>query len=261
MYLHHEETIRRFVDCHSQDQELLAIILGGSIAHGYATERSDVDLMFVVSQENYNRRVASGSLTYWERESCTYEEGYIDGKYISMDFIRQVSEIGSEPARFAFQDAYPVFSRISGLEEALHTAAQYPVENKLENLKRFHAQFDGWNWYTGEAMKRDQAYLLSMAVSKMALFSGRLILAHNELLYPSHKWFYKQLEQAPQKPEHLIELIDQMVRRPAQSSIEAVYQAIESFTKWPKSDSWPNQFVRDSELTWLLNGYTPIDDV
>ncbi len=58
-------------------------------------------------------------------------------------------------------------------------------------------------WYTKEARKRDNRYLLGLAVNKMVLFGGRVMLAHNEILCPFHKWFLKVLEQAPDRPSRI----------------------------------------------------------
>ena len=48
----------------------------------------------------------------------------------------------------------------------------------------------------------------------MILFGGRLILAHNEILYPFHKWFMRVLGSAPNKPEWLMECIDDLASAP-----------------------------------------------
>jgi predicted nucleotidyltransferase len=89
---HHRATIERANATIAARDETLAVLVGGSIAHGFETPASDVDVMLVVSDDDYRRRL----------ESATYEGGYVDGKYISVDFIRTVAERGNEPSRFAF---------------------------------------------------------------------------------------------------------------------------------------------------------------
>lgn len=147
MFKHHQETIDRVVDEFKAADYVLAVVVGGSVAHGFATETSDVDIMLLVDNEEYESRLRTGNLTYFNREICTYEGGYVDGKYITMDFLRQVAEKGSEPARFAFKDAFVAFSRVEGLEDLLATASRYPVEYKSDRIRKLYAQFEAWKWF------------------------------------------------------------------------------------------------------------------
>jgi len=119
LFKHHQETIERVVQQLSATDAVLAVIVGGSVAHGFATESSDVDIMIVVSSEEYESRKRTGRLTYFNNQICTYEGGYVDGKYITIDFMKLVAEKGSEPARFAFKDAFMALSRADGLKQLL----------------------------------------------------------------------------------------------------------------------------------------------
>lgn len=67
---------------------------------------------------------------YYEEEVCPWERGYVDGKCISVEFIEKVCELGSEPAKFAFKDAFVTYSKIAGLENLIEKAASYPIRNK-----------------------------------------------------------------------------------------------------------------------------------
>lgn len=79
---------------------------------------------------------------------------------------RQVAERGSEPARFAFQDARVLFTRIPDLDSLVRAAARYPVESKTERMRRFRAQLDAWHWYAHEALRHTNHYLLTLSLSK-----------------------------------------------------------------------------------------------
>lgn len=261
MFKHHEETIKNVADKLKKDHEVLAMLVSGSIAHGFAREDSDVDIMIVVSEENLAIRSQNGQKTYFERESCTYEGGYIDGKYISLNFIKKVAEMGSEPARFAFEGVMIAFSNIDGLQELLNSVVRYPTEAKTDRIERFYAQLQAWRWYCDEALKKGNAYLLNFAVSNLILFAGRLILAHNETLYPYHKWFLQVLEDVPSKPENLMENIQNTLKEPVAEHIEALFRCVVDFRDWNASSlNWPVLFMNDSELNWL-DGKTPIADI
>lgn len=261
MHPHQRETIQRTVEHFSADPEVEALLLGGSIAHGFHTAQSDVDVMILVSDADFARRVETGGTCFFSRELCTYPEGYVDGKYVSVGFLEKVRERGSEPARFAFQDAQVLFARRAGLEELLRSIAAYPTAEKAARLWRFQAQFEAWYWYCGEALKRDNLPLLRTVVGKLTLFGGRIVLAHNERLYPFHKWFLRVLAGAPDKPPRLLELIQELAEAPTRERIDAFAATIKGFRGWEISHAtWPAQFMRDSEHNWV-DRPAPVDDI
>ena len=261
MYSHHTQSIQNVTAHFQHDPEVLALLLVGSIAHGFESQTSDVDIMILVSEETYQRRFQKGDIHFYNKELCTYEGGYVDGKYLSLEFVKQVTAKGSEPARFAFAGGQVLFSKVDGFAEQVHKAEQYPFAEKAERIKRFYAQFEAWHWYCGEALAKDNRYLLGTSVSKLVLFGGRLILAHNEILYPYHKWFLKVLEQAKDKPSDLQACIQTLNESPTAENIEAFYEKIKTFQAWSDNPySWPAQFMLDSELNWM-DGRTPVDDL
>ena len=265
MYTHHRETIEKIKDAFKDRDGILAVLLGGSVAHGFCTESSDVDIMLIVSEEEYVRRRDTDQLLYWDNTLPTYEGGYVDGKYISIEFMKKVRERGSEPARFAFQDAQIILSNMEGLSELLEGITRYPLEGKALRMARFYAQLEAWKWYCGEAIRHGNAYLLNLAVSKLILFGGRLILAHNEMLYPYHKWFLRVLSGAPDKPEDMMVHIEGLLREASGENVDAFYDCINGFRQWVGDDisygqSWGQFFMYDSELNWL-SGHTPVDDL
>ncbi|WP_028591754.1 nucleotidyltransferase domain-containing protein [Paenibacillus massiliensis] len=260
MYLHHQEAITVITNKLKTREDVLGIIVGGSVAHGYAKEDSDIDLMLVVSDEDFRARLDSGDVSYYEKEATPYEGGYVDGKYTSISYIRQVAESGSEPARFAYRDAIVTYSEVDGLEELVAAASQYPKARKEEMIEKFYAQFEGWKWLYYEGAKRNETYLMEYAIPQFVLFAGRLILAHNEVVYPYHKWFMTVLGEAIDKPEGLIEQMDAVLKTKSPEHVEQLFDNVNQFRTWPKNEKgWHVRFMLDSELNWL-SGYVPIAD-
>ena len=261
MYPHQAATIQRVVDHFRGDVELEALLLGGSVAHGFARTDSDVDVMFVVAEESYTERSRRGKLVYSSSELCAEPTPYVDGKFLTAAMLGAVAEKGSEPARFAFQGSCVLYSRLDGLGKTLELITRYPVEGKAERMRRFAAQLEAWSWYASEALKHDNAYLLGVSIGKLVLFGGRLILAHNELLYPYHKWFLRVLEDAPDKPAELMPTIRALYTDPSAAAIGRFCEMVKGFRDWdPSGVFWPVQFMADSELNWM-NGAPPIDDL
>ncbi|HEX3076854.1 MAG TPA: nucleotidyltransferase domain-containing protein [Lachnospiraceae bacterium] len=261
MYNHHKLAIETVTNKLKLKENILGVIIGGSVAHGFAGENSDIDLMLVLSDEDYKKAIETGDINYYETEATPYEGGYVDGKYTSIEFIKKTSMYGSEPARFAFKDAFVTYSKIEGLEELVKDACRYPLERKIENMEKFYAQFEAWRWYYYEGMKRNDEYLISISISNYVLFAGRLILAYNETLFPYHKWFMRVLEEVSSKPDNLLQYMNKVLETKSAESVELLYNSIVNFHTWTTSDKhWCIRFMMDSELNWL-EGCVPIADL
>ncbi len=116
MYPHHERALEKVKAHFEQDPTILALLFGGSLAKGWGSETSDVDIMLIVSEEEFARRDRSGELLYFSLDFTDYEGGYIDGKYQSVAFLEEIAECGSEVARAAFYGVQIVFSRLPDLD-------------------------------------------------------------------------------------------------------------------------------------------------
>lgn len=246
------QAIERTAEVFLGQPDVLALFLGGSLAHGFATEGSDVDVMIVVSDADLARRAAEGRTTFFDRDLCAYEGGYVDGKYVSPGFLAEVAARGSEPSRFAFQDARVLFARDEAIARLAAEIPRYPVAEKAERIARFAAQLEAWTWYAGEASKKGDPWLVSTAVSRVGLFAGRMVLAHNELLFPFHKWFLRVLEGARVKPPGMVERIRELARAPTLPEVTAFVDEVRAFRSWETGPAkWPVLFMRDTELDWM----------
>jgi hypothetical protein len=74
--------------------------------------------------------------------------------------------------------------------------------------------------------------LLGTTISKLILFGGRLVLAHNEMLYPYHKWFLKVLGSAKDKPFDLMVCIQTLNESPTAENVEAFYKKVKTVQLW-----------------------------
>jgi predicted nucleotidyltransferase len=258
---HHRATIERAAARLRLRDDVRAVIVGGSVAHGFATPTSDVDLLIVVGDDEWERRLAAGDVTELDLESPTYEGGYVDCKYTSVGFVRDVAARGSETARFAFAGVTVAWSRMDGLEDDLRAAARYPTEGREDRIRAFHAQLEYWHWMHGEGVRSDNAYTRAMAAPNVVLFAGRLILAHNAVLYPGHKWLLRVLRDVPDQPAGLMAAIAEVVERPDRPSVDGLVELVTAFRDWGVAGQhWGARFMVDTELAWL-RGKPPIADL
>ena len=194
---------------------MLAVLFGGSLARGQGRPDSDIDLMVIVTEAESARRTAELDVEVVRPLDHLYAGGYFDAKCLDMAFLRDVDDHGTETARWAFTAVQLVLGGTAEIESLIARIPVYPEAAREENILDFVAQVRLLRWFVGEAAKRDEPYLMSYATSRLALFSGRVFLAWNRMLYPFHKWFLTEVERAPERPADLPELIRTVVSRPA----------------------------------------------
>jgi hypothetical protein len=259
----HREAVERLKSLYQDDPGALALLLGGSIVKGTEQEFSDVDFMVVVSDEEFVRRRKERDFFIHVKELFKSPAGsfYGDGKAISLSFLQQAAERGSEPTRWSFGGVQVLFSRIEGLPGLIESIPVYRENERAEKIRRFHAQtlaFKGF--FAQEAEKRSDSYLRSQAALTLALFGGRMILAHNRMLFPGHKWFMHELRKAPEKPANLIELTEALLSNPCADTTKDYADAILGFTKWDADPrEWAPRYIEDCEWNWL-DGPPPLAD-
>ncbi len=260
MLEHHRQACDRLVSEFEGDPSFRAVILSGSVARDWARDDSDIDLILIATDEEYGRRRRDDDIHYLNTEACDYEGGYAEGKIIPLSFLEEVADHGSEPARAAFAGNRILYSRIPDLEVLLERATAYPEAERIPKIQSFYAHFLIYYWYLGEALRWDDRYLLTHATANFSLFAGRMILAHNRMLYPYHKWFMSELRRAPERPDDLVECLEAVLERPCKENADAVLASVANFRDWEKpTTDVATRFMEDSERNWR-DGLAPIGD-
>jgi hypothetical protein len=258
---HHAQAVAGFVARYGGRDEFLAVLLVGSLAHGFATAASDVDVALVATEEEFSRREREHRLAFVERDLCRYPGGYVDVKVTSPSLLQRVAERGSDPARYAFQGAVILASRHPTLGDLLARAARFPVEQKGVREMRFLCQVQAWTWYMGEAESHGDAYLKAVATQKLALFACRVVLNRNETLFPYHKWLLREASRVPSQPEGFTVRLHDLLDRPSLATAQRLRDTVFTFVgEAGRGLDWPAQFMVDSELNWLHHE-APVDDL
>ena len=255
IYIHHQKAIDYITDKFRSDPQVNALLVSGSIAHGFNDKYSDIDINIIVSDSVYEQKMNNNAVTYWESAARFYKDGYFDGKYITLDYLNTAAERGSEPARFALRDSLIAFDKTGLAADCIARIGTYDTGLARKNTVRFLSQFEGWKWYCDEAIKRKNKYLLETSVSRLILFSGRLILAFNKIFFPYHKWFLKVLETAPCKPPKLMKTIYKLLDNKNEKTVNELYKIIKEYKDWTNGAefNWSSHFVHDIETVWIRN--------
>jgi hypothetical protein len=258
---HHAQAIDAFVARYGARDEFVGLLLVGSLAHGFATAASDVDVVLVATEDEFVRREREHRLAFAEHDLCAYPGGYVDAKVTSPALLQRVAERGSDPARYAFHNAVILVSRDPALDDLLARAARFPVEQKAMREGRFLCQVQAWTWYMGQAEAHADAYLKAVATQKLALFACRVVLNRNETLFPYHKWLLRETTRLPSQPEGFAICLHDLLERPSVVAAERLRDAVLTFVgEAGRGLDWPTQFMIDSELNWLHHE-APIDDL
>ena len=261
MERHHAQAIDGFLARFGSSDEFVALLLVGSLAHGFATPSSDVDVILVATEDEYRRRQSDHRLAFVERDLCGYAGGYVDCKVTALSLLHLVADGGSDPARYAFKDATILSSRENTLGACLARIVRFPIEQKAAREHRFLCQVLAWTWYMGQAEAHRDAYLTAVATQKLALFACRVVLNRNEALFPYHKWLVRETSRAPLQPEGFATYLRELLERPSLASAQRLQDAVLAFVgEAGRGLDWPMQFMVDSELNWLHHE-APVDDL
>ena len=257
---HHQRAIDCLADEYRDDPRFPALIIGGSVAKGFARDDSDVDFMIVATDEEFNRRMASSDLFINRTDLCDYDGGYVDGKIVSRSFLDDVAAKGNEPSRAAFEGAFTAYSRDADIEPLLARIATYPESGHDERIRAFYSMVFIQNWLFHEAARHGNRYTMLRAASQLALFAGRLMLAHNRRLFPYHKWLPRTLELVPDKPADMMRHFNALLDQPTAEHATALFELVRDFRDWGVSDldayTW---FMTDVEWSWMTDS-TPMED-
>jgi hypothetical protein len=257
---HHLQVIERLTDLFKDDPRYLALLVGGSLAKGWGEVNSDVDIMLIATDEEYERCVSTGKLWYYNTELCDYPGGYVDGKILNVQFLQDVAKFGSEPARAAFTNVLVAFSHIPQLDQLLEQIPVYQEAEREEKMRAFYSQVQMLNWFVKEAEQKKSVYLMAHATSEMVFYSARLLLAYNRILYPYHKWLMRVVESAPDKPENFLVLAETLLTHGSVDNANALWECISRFRDWNiPFDQGLVRFLQDSEWNWR-NSRAPLQD-
>lgn len=258
---HHRASIDRLREQFADMPMFPALIAGGSVMKGTARPDSDVDVIFVATDEEYARRHAEGELVIiLAGEFADYEDGYVDGKVVNLAFLRDLAERGSEPARSAFVNAEVVYSHLPEVEDHVRRIPHYPDSEAERKMESFYAQVRLLRWFVGEAEKRNDRYLLMRAAADMVLYAGRLVLARNRILFPSHKWFMREVRNAPDQPDGFCDLLDAVLADPCDATAAQLEAAVMVY--YDPDWTWLQvltRFLQDAEWNWR-DGPPPLAD-
>lgn len=192
MYKHHEESIENMKK-YFENMGAIALILGGSVAKGKARPDSDLDGMVILYEDDYSKREKSNATTEVVEGHCTYEGGYFDVKYMTKQYITELAEKGSEPARNGFLGAKILFSNDSEIEKIISDIPVFQIKEKDEKMLSFYSDF--WlNYHYFLKSCNIDGYMRMRTIAEIIYDVYRMILQEQEILFDCNRRLESQME-------------------------------------------------------------------
>lgn len=250
---HHRASLENLIREIEKDDRFLAVILGGSIAHGTERESSDVDVYLVVTDEYFAECMASGDTSFVRYDLCTYPGGYIDGKIIDLHFLEAAADHGSEPTRASFEGSSAPWSRIEGIEALIERIRTVNESDRQSKMDAFYAQVDLWaHYFYNQAVKKDNPYLKHRAVLETVFYASRYVLAENRILFPCHKDLFARLRRVEKCPPDFADSALALLKQPDGEKLDRFCQAFFDFAGPRLTEGQSlSRFIHDSEWNWL----------
>ncbi|HNY21149.1 MAG TPA: nucleotidyltransferase domain-containing protein [Treponemataceae bacterium] len=230
-----QKQIAEITERHRKDKNVVAVILIGSIARGDAREGSDVDYNLVVKER---------------RELCD----------VTKDDLKFTIAHGNELTRWSYTSAKVLYSTDDEIEGLIKQIPVYPENRRQYNMESFVSQIKMHFAYLQLAEYSKNTYLLHETAAKIALFSGRLILADNRVLYPNRKWYSREIQRIEDKPKDFYEKMRELLNAPTIDKARTFIDGLMAYKAYPEpAEGWVNRFNKDSVLSWK-NGTFSIED-
>lgn len=231
MYKHHEESLQIMLDFFKQKPEVIAVVFGGSVAKGCERPDSDLDAMIIVSDEAYEKRLATNTTTETIDGMCTYEGGYFDVKYMTKSYLKDAAEKGSEPTRNSFLKSRVLYSVDPEIEGYVNRIPVFQVQEYSEKMLSFYSNF--WlNYYYFWKSCPIEGYMKLHAANEIIYSLYRMILQENQILFPCNRRLEEFVAKAPKKPENIVALAETFIRNLDTESCDAFVNAYFGFTSY-----------------------------
>lgn len=216
------------------EEGVVALILGDSVAKNEARSYSDLDGMVIFSDSAYEKRAAEGKpLAECVFGRCAYPEGYFDVKYFTKKYLEEAAERGSDPTRNSFVDCKNIFSNDNEIEKLIERIRIYPKDKKTERIKLFHSVLRlSSGYFFNDALASGDPYMLCKCCFEIVYAGLRMLYALNEEFFPSHKKLIEYSERLARKPEGLTSMARTLCEKKDAASRDAFVGAVIGFADW-----------------------------
>ncbi|MCT4598285.1 MAG: nucleotidyltransferase domain-containing protein [Vallitalea sp.] len=249
-----EDTIKYLIEYVSKDESVLGLILCGSIAKGTETDRSDIDVFVVVTEERFKREMSSKNY-FWGTNFDSQEfKVEIDGKIIPKDFLQNVWECGNESIKSTLYHSRVIYSRDDDIEKFLMNKCHLSTQQRNENARKFYSLMVSSRFSADDDL--DNILYVNKCIYDTVFYACRLVLAHNGIYYPCVKNLYKELNNCDKLPINFIPLMKEVMHSYSFDKMVEFYNCVNNyFVKYHFDNRLRKGYVLENELFWYFNTF------
>lgn len=249
-----EDTINQLIKHASKDENILGLILCGSLAKGTETDGSDIDVFVVVTDECFDKEKKIKNYfwgTNFDSEEFKVE---VDGKIIPKDFLSKVWEYGNECVKSTLYHSKVIYSRNADIEKLLENKRFISIKQKNENIRKYYSLMKSCRFSADDDL--ENILFFNKCIYDTVFYACRLVLAHNDVLYPCVKNLHKALKQCKNLPDNFIELMNEVMDSYDFNKMVEFYNCVDSYFKEYRFDNRLRRgYVLENELFWYFNTF------
>lgn len=254
MYQHHKDSIQNLINYFSDRDEIIALVLDGSVAKGTCRPDSDIDGIVIVTEAYYQERKEANILSEVVQGHCTYEGGYFDLKYFTKEIITIAAEKAGEPIRSAFIGSRVLFTRDPEIPDIIAKIPVFQDNEAHEKMMVFCANLalnSGYYW----GLREESKYLKYHIAAQIVYCCYRIILQENRILFPCNRSLEKAVLDAPNHPGNIVELANIFLDRMDDESLNTLLHTTKSWMKFKEPEQFNVLLTKFTEYyeQWWLN--------
>ena len=230
---------------------VLGLILIGSLAKNSGNENSDVDIIVVVTDDEFEKRKLTKNYFCGSLFRQADYPAFIDGKIVNRDYLKKVRTDGNESAKNTFSAVKLLYARDNQIAEILnnHEKSNY---DKSENIRKFYALMKSNRFRADDDL--NNILQLKSSIFSTVFFACRLVLAHNDVRYPCLKNMEREVMKCGRKPENFIRNMRKLLETYSLDELETFYAETEKyFREYAYDDITRKGYVIENEEFWFFN--------
>lgn len=249
-----EDTIKQLIEYVSKDESILGLILCGSIAKGTETDRSDIDVFVVVTDERFNREMMSKNYFWGTNFDSKEFKVEVDGKIIPKNFLEKIWEYGNESIKSTLHHSKVIYSRDRDIAKLLMNKSNLSKQNRKENARKFYSLMVSSRFSADDDL--DNILYVTKCIYDTVFYACRLVLAHNGIYYPCVKNLYKELNNCDKLPINFITSMNEVMHSYSFEKMVEFYNSVCNYFKEYHFDNRLRKgYVLENELFWYFNTF------
>jgi predicted nucleotidyltransferase len=246
-----KKTIELLVKDAKENNDIIGLILCGSLAKNNGNTNSDVDIFVVVNGNEFEQRKKNKDYfcgTIFDQKKYPVS---IDGKIIDKNFLKKIWIDGNECTKNTFSDVKLLYSCDKEIDNLLENTDKTNY-NKEENIKKFYALMKSYRYKANDDI--NNIIQIKHGIFYMVFFACRLVLEHNDIYYPCVKNMEKEIKNCVNKPDNFIENMHKALETFSLEEMFSFYKTTEEYFKeYRFDDKIRKGYVIENESYWFFN--------